>query len=223
MDLPGKTQLHALLSVCLTESRADLLTDALVRRFGSVPALIEVCSAHQPDLSIPQTACTLLGMIPGLCQRRIYDRLGPRPILNTLSRAGEYAQAMYIGTHHESFRLLCLDEELRLMAVCQLEEGSLKEISFQPRRLIERALESRSRAIILCHNHPSGRPHFSEADSSSTRELLSMFAAVDIALIDHLLVAHERVVSLRLKDYFPDRLWMNSGSLMPTRAQWKNG
>lgn len=216
----GRDHLHQLLIRCGV-NEPDSTADALIAQFGSLPALTEAFSLRTSDKRLPVSAQTLLGMIPGVCRQRMLDRIGPAPRLNTCERAAEYAKAIYVGAHHECIRILCLDEHLTLTGECSLTEGGLKETSFSPRLLLREAITRDARAIILCHNHPSGRAHFSEADVSSTKALLGLCAAADLAVADHLLVAGDHVLSMRSRLYIPERLWLAGSRLTPSQAQWQ--
>ena len=218
----GQEHLEQLLIQCGTKQPAET-AEALIARFGSLPALTEALSLRMTDNRLSVSAQTLLGMIPGICRQQMLDRVGPAPRLNTFERASEYAAALYVGAHHESIRLLCLDEHMTLTAQCALTEGGLKETSFSPRLLLREALMKNARAVILCHNHPSGRAHFSEADVSSTRALLELCAAADLAVPDHLLAAGDRVIGMRSRLYFPEKLWTAVRPLSPTREEWYGG
>lgn len=216
----GRELLTSLLFQCGVD-HPDETADALIFRFGSLSALVDAFSLRISDKSLPSSAQTLLGMIPGMCRQRTLDRIGPLPQLNTLERAADYAAALYIGAHHECIRMLCLDERLTLSAQYVMTEGGLKEISFSPRLLLREAITCNAQAVILCHNHPSGRAHFSEADVSATRALLELCAAVNLTLLDHLLIAGNRVLSMRSKLYIPERLWAAANRVMPSSLVWR--
>jgi DNA repair protein RadC len=51
-------------------------------------------------------------------------------------------------------------------------------------------------AVILAHNHPSGDAEPSAADEQLTRTLKSALALVDVRVLDHVVVAGPRSVSL---------------------------
>ena len=55
-------------------------------------------------------------------------------------------------------------------------------------------------SIIVAHNHPSGYPRPSQSDHDLTMELAKALELVEIALIDHWLVAGNEVVSVIGKD-----------------------
>ena len=215
----GREHLEQLLIQCGSRQPGESAA-ALIARFGSLPALTEALSLQTTDKRLSASAQMLLGMIPGICRQQMLDRIGPSPRLNTFERAAEYAMALYVGAHHECIRLLCLDERLMLTGQCALTEGGLKETTFSPRLLLREAISRNARAIILCHNHPSGRAHFSEADVSATKALLELCAAANLAVVDHILVAGEQVLSMRSRLYLPERLWTAVRPLSPTREAW---
>jgi DNA repair protein RadC len=69
-----------------------------------------------------------------------------------------------------------------------------------PRRVVELALERKASGFILVHNHPNGRPEPSAEDDLLTRRLKSAASAVDLRLVDHLIVAREGIFSYRQRE-----------------------
>ena len=59
---------------------------------------------------------------------------------------------------------------------------------------MKQALELGAVALILAHNHPSGGLKPSEADKQITRKLKNAASALDIKILDHLIITQ--------KDYF---------------------
>ncbi len=49
-------------------------------------------------------------------------------------------------------------------------------------------VEADATGVILAHNHPSGRTHPSEADRHLTRRIGAALRAIDVRLLDHLVV-----------------------------------
>lgn len=64
-----------------------------------------------------------------------------------------------------------------------------------PREVVRRALLHNAAAVILSHNHPSGDPEPSSADTRITDELQQALAMVDVRLLDHFVVGEGRPVS----------------------------
>lgn len=193
----------------------------LLRHYGSLHSLLECLPMHDNTLPLSANVRMLLTMLPQLCQRRELERFGPNPPLDTLDAAGRYASTLYLGAHYERIYLLCLDEKLRLIRHCLIGEGSLREVPFYPRRLMQEAMRCGAQALILCHNHLSGWCFFSEADLVSTREFLKLCTSIQMPLLDHLLIAGSQINSMRSKAHIPEALWCGTGLLMPPLSQWR--
>lgn len=75
--------------------------------------------------------------------------------------------------------------------------GSLGTLSVRMRALLGEALRLDAVGIILAHSHPSGHCRPSGCDIAATRRLVEVARALDITLIDHLIVTTNAVYSMR--------------------------
>jgi DNA repair protein RadC len=89
----------------------------------------------------------------------------------------------------EHLRVLFLDGRQHLLADEQLQRGTLARLALYPRTIFRRALELNAAGIILVHNHPSRDPTPSEHDIEVTRQLERVGRALEIELVDHIIVA----------------------------------
>jgi DNA repair protein RadC len=60
-----------------------------------------------------------------------------------------------------------------------------------PRRVIEEALARNASGLILVHNHPSGQSDPSSEDRRLTRALVEATRALDIRVLDHIIVGKD--------------------------------
>ncbi|WP_350331885.1 JAB domain-containing protein [Candidatus Bodocaedibacter vickermanii] len=51
--------------------------------------------------------------------------------------------------------------------------------------------------VILAHNHPGGDPKPSFEDLQLTHKIVELGRQLDITVVDHIIVGHSAVVSLR--------------------------
>ncbi|MCK5441788.1 MAG: hypothetical protein KAJ23_07850, partial [Maribacter sp.] len=63
------------------------------------------------------------------------------------------------------------------------------------RLVMKQALELGAVALILAHNHPSGTLFPSEADKQITQKLKRASAALDIKVLDHLIITQKEYFS----------------------------
>lgn len=194
---------------------------ALLERFGSLGGM----ASFPPEIlmqvgRLSAAQAELLAELPRIVRRCRLDRCGDSPILDRLDAAARFVRALYTGVRRERLFMLCLDGDFRLIEAQPLSSGSMTETSVPPRLIMESALRVHAGAVIFCHNHPAGRTFFSEADVSSTLAALHDLDRINVAMLDHLLVARGRIISLRRMHYIPEKLWTNSGAMAVSFSRW---
>lgn len=95
---------------------------------------------------------------------------------------------------HEEFWILYLNNSNSIIHKAQLSKGGITGTLVDVRLVLKKALELGAVALILAHNHPSGTLKPSEADKLITKKLKDASNAMDIKVLDHLIIAE--------KDYF---------------------
>lgn len=98
--------------------------------------------------------------------------------------------------HRETFGVMYLDSQHRLITVQDEFVGTLAQTSVYPREIVRAALRHNAAAVVLTHNHPSGNPQPSQADETLTKTLKSALALVDVRVLDHIVTAGGSAVSL---------------------------
>ena len=93
------------------------------------------------------------------------------------------------GLDHEECWILLLNRRQRLIGKERINVGSLESTLIDTKRILRRAIEKQSSFVVLVHNHPSGSPIPGEADIRQTDILRNTLSAVEIALMDHVIVA----------------------------------
>ncbi|MBS1154946.1 MAG: hypothetical protein H6R07_870 [Proteobacteria bacterium] len=178
------------------KSAVDLARD-LLEHFTSLEALF-----HAPldqFSAIPgmgQAKYAQLQAVQEMARRALAEELKERDAFTSPESVRHYLQLRLRGLVTEEFHALFLDSGHRLIVAEVLARGSLNEARVYPRELARRALQHNAAAVIVAHNHPSGRADASAADLALTRQLQSALALLEVKLLDHFIVAAHRVVSL---------------------------
>jgi DNA repair protein RadC len=177
------------------KSAVDLAGD-MVRRFGSLQGLFG--AGLQEFTSIPGLGSAKFAQLQAvmeLARRALGEELKCGETLGSPQTVKTYLQAAMSGKRHESFHVLFLDVKNRLIEARELFRGTLTHTSVYPREVVREALARNAAAVMLAHNHPSGTPEPSESDLLLTRALVQALALVDIRVLDHFVVAGNRVHS----------------------------
>ncbi|QGA80771.1 RadC family protein [Candidatus Nanohalobium constans] len=75
-------------------------------------------------------------------------------------------------------------------------DGSVSSVDLEMREIFEEGLRSNASALILAHNHPSGKADATEEDLEFTKELINLGEKLDIGILDHTVVGDD-ITSLR--------------------------
>jgi DNA repair protein RadC len=125
----------------------------------------------------------------------------------TPQHAADY-WGLHIRTHPyynpdcECFWVLMLNTRRRIKGHQLLTIGTLDTLLVSPREVFRAAVIACAAALVLMHNHPSGDPTPSEADIKVTRDLIRAGQLLKIEVLDHVIMGHDRHLSLRELGYF---------------------
>lgn len=90
-----------------------------------------------------------------------------------------------------------LDDSCRVIALRQVPAGSVAAIVLPIRTVAREALALEAAGLVMAHNHPSNIAEPSAADIEVTRRFQRALDALDLRLIDHLIVTRGGVASFR--------------------------
>jgi DNA repair protein RadC len=118
-----------------------------------------------------------------------------RCLLDSPTTAKDFVKVLLAGAERESFVVIFLDAQHRVLAAEEMFAGTLAQTSVYPREIVRRALHHNAAAILCAHPHPSGLAEPSRADEFLTTSLKVALNLVDVRLVDHLVVAGSTCVS----------------------------
>lgn len=97
---------------------------------------------------------------------------------------------------HEELWLLALDGHHGLRATRRVASGGIHGLHVGVRDPLRIALREAASAFVLVHNHPSGDPEPSDEDMAFTRTVAQGANVIGVPLVDHVIVARRRAVSM---------------------------
>lgn len=96
---------------------------------------------------------------------------------------------------HEEFWIVYLNNSNGVLQTVQLSKGGITGTLVDVRLVMKEALEQDAVALILAHNHPSGTLRPSKADKQITQKLKSAAQALDLQVLDHLIITQKAYFS----------------------------
>lgn len=173
------------------------IAHALLRRFGSLSGVLEAPRAELLKIDgVGESAADLLLLFIQMERRHLMDRAGRETILDTTYKCAQYLMPRFIGEQEEVVYLLCLDAKCKALDCSLIHRGAVNMTAISVRKIVKAALDHNATSVVVAHNHPSGLALPSCEDRATTLALKAALDAVDVVLVDHVIVADEDFVSL---------------------------
>ncbi len=190
--------LELLLFYAIPQRDTNEIAHELIRKFGSLSKVLEATPEELAQVKyIGDNAATLFQLIIAVARYYQVSCAMQEQILPTIADCGRYLMPFFYQLTNETVFLLCLDAKCKVLACEKVGEGSVNSAGVPIRRVVEMALKANATSVILAHNHPSGLAIPSSEDIQTTKRLALALAAVEIGLVDHIVVADDEWTSLR--------------------------
>lgn len=165
------------------------LSQRLVAEAGSIAGL---ASWHPTDFQrwkgIGRAKGQLLSAVVEIARRMTRTPVTEAPSLNRPELVAEHLAPVALGLEVEKFWVMCLNRKNRLKKMVEITSGTATSALAHPREVFRCAIREGATAVVCAHNHPSGDPAPSAADLQVTRQLREAAKAVDIELLDHVII-----------------------------------
>ncbi|QLE03132.1 JAB domain-containing protein [Galbibacter sp. BG1] len=89
----------------------------------------------------------------------------------------------------ETFKILLLNNSNSIKGIYTHSIGGITGTVVDIRIMFAVILKSLTTAVILCHNHPSGKLKASEQDRELTRKILKAGFYLDVKILDHIILS----------------------------------
>lgn len=189
--------LELLLFYGIPQRDTNEIAHELIQRFGSLSKVLEATPEELGEVKyVGDNVATLFKLITAVARYYQVNCAMREVILPTIDACGKYLVPYFYGRQNETVFLLCLDAKCKVLCCEKVGEGSVNSAGVPIRRIVELALKNNATSAILAHNHPSGLAIPSGEDIQTTRRVALALDAVEIGLVDHIIVADNDWVSL---------------------------
>jgi len=180
---------------------AVALATRLVGRFGGLPGLAraaaeELAQVHGIGMA---KACELKAAFElGIRLAASVDDL--KPVVRSPADAANLVLTEMSLLTEEELRTLVLDTKNQVLTINCVYRGTVNSAPMRAAEVFREAVRRNAPHIVVVHNHPSGDPAPSEEDVRATERLWQAGQVLGIELLDHIVVAGGRFVSLKQRD-----------------------
>ncbi len=189
--------LELLLFYCIPRQDTNELAHRLIDRFGSFANVLEAGYGELKKVpGVGEGAATFLPLLMETSRYYGINKQKEQKILHSVEDCGAYLVPYFHGRKNETVFMLCMDAKCKVLCCKEVGEGSVNSAAVPIRRIVQMALSANATSVILAHNHPSGLALPSGEDVQTTQNLAAALDAVEILLVDHIIVSEDDYVSL---------------------------
>lgn len=190
--------LELLLSYAIPRKDVKPIAKSLISTFGS---LENVFKADIQDLSNVKEVGThtaiLIHLVKDLNRKIGYQKSEKIKSLRTTEETKQYFDNYLKNQDIEKIALVTLDNNLNIIKLHRVSEGSVNYCDINLRNFFERIIRDNASSVIIAHNHPNGNSKPSADDIDLTLRIIEVARKMDITLLDHIIVGTEDTYSLK--------------------------
>jgi DNA repair protein RadC len=101
----------------------------------------------------------------------------------------ELFEPILLDLKHEEFWVALLNGANKVLDVKRLTQGGTRQTVVDIPMILKMSLEKSAPAIAVAHNHPSGQDNPSREDDAITQRIKKGCEAIDVRLLDHIIIA----------------------------------
>jgi DNA repair protein RadC len=187
-----------LISIVAPRNDARKITANIINDFGtfskfSSASLERMIQVDGVDQNIAKVAILIRQAALAILRNRISNR----PVIDNYDALYDYIKADIGGSSTEKMKIFFLDNMHHLLKDATIAEGSFDALKICVRETLRITLDVSASAIIMVHNHPSGPSKPSKQDIIFTKNILSVLNAINVAVVDHIVVGTDGFSSMK--------------------------
>ncbi|HEY79577.1 MAG TPA: JAB domain-containing protein [Caldilineae bacterium] len=175
----------------------DMATD-LMRYYRTLPALAQVSFTDlQRHRGVGAAKAAQIMAAIELGRRVMRAAPESRPRVDSPESVARLLLSELAYTDQEHVKVVLIDSRNQVIATPTIYKGTLNTTTIRIGEIFKEAIRRNAAAIIVAHNHPSGDPTPSPQDVILTRRIVEAGRLLNIDVLDHLILGHDRWVSMK--------------------------
>ena len=170
---------------------------ALIERFGSFSNLARATMAELRAAGLTEARAAILATAAAFGRRVATGALGEHPTIRGAEDVDHLLRPLIAHRPQETLYVLLLDTKHCVRQSIELYRGTVDAASVRVAEVLAPAVKLAMPNIIVAHNHPSGDPCPSPADTAVTRRIHASAELMDIELLDHVVIGARGFASMK--------------------------
>lgn len=167
-----------------------------IRRFKTLRGVLSASKEELQQIKgIGPHSAFGIKLMQDVAREYLREKIIDKPVFQSSQEIFDYLYHSMRDLKKEVFKVLYLTNQNQIIDTADLFEGIINSAAIAPRQIVEQALAHNAAALIFAHNHPSGNCEPSKSDKDITRDLVLAGCAVQIKILDHLIIGNNRYYS----------------------------
>ncbi|MCD7774393.1 MAG: DNA repair protein RadC [Clostridiales bacterium] len=215
--------LELLLFYSIPRADTNDLAHKLIDTFGSFKGVFDAPyeSLKQVD-GVGENTAVLIKLIPSLFREYLKDGASNQKYINSTEDALDFLRPEFVCLETERFFMICLDKTGKILNKSIISKGSTGYAEIDTRSLISAAMNCHASSVVLAHNHPSGMCAPSREDNTATMTIVKTLHAIDVTVLDHIIVSEEEFFSFAEHPKFKECLIFKDDTQAKTTEDLSN-
>lgn len=180
------------------EENALHLAQRLLVTFNGIPGLAHASINELTKIKgIGNVKAIEIQAALALGRRLMTATQAERPMVSSPADAANLLMPEMCHLEQEHLRTILLDTRNKVLGTPTIYVGSLNSTTIRIGEIFKQGIRENAAALIIAHNHPSGDPSPSPEDVATTRRLIDAGKLLDMEILDHVIIGHQRYVSLK--------------------------
>lgn len=183
--------LELVLSYIIVRRDCKKIAKDLIKKYGNLYSILNLSvSELTKNKYISERIAIFLKMIYSFVELELYKNVYKEKItISCCKSVLNYLSHSLINREIEIFKALFLNTQNELITEETLAVGTIDRSSIYAREVLKKILKYNAKSIIFVHNHPSGSLVPSDSDIYLTEKMRDTLNALDIKLLDHIIIS----------------------------------
>jgi len=167
-----------------------------INRFKTLRGVLEASPRELQEIpGIGPHSVFGIKFMQALAREYLKEKSLQRTVCNSSQEVFDYFYHSMRDLKKEVLKVAYMNSQHEIIQIQDFGTGTVDSNQVYPREVIAGAIEWHAVGLVLVHNHPSGNPEPSSSDQSLTRNIVLAGAAMQIKILDHLIIGDNRYYS----------------------------
>ncbi len=189
--------IELLLFYAIPRKNTNEIAHKLINEYGNLGNIFDAEEENLVKIAgVGESVATMFRLMRECVNKYINDKNNIANVHLTPLNINTYIKNLFYGHTKEVAYAVLLDSDCSVKKVKKLSSGTVNATPIYPREVVKLAVNERYPYLLLAHNHPNGSAVPSPDDLKITKTIELALNFVEVRLVDHVIVAGEKTISL---------------------------